>query len=280
LGIALLCSAFVHAIPVSIDSPVNPVLVIHNTPVPLSALKKKFTAVQVRVQNHPVYEGGTKTYTAFPMRPLLDHFWSIDPKHIHPNQVVFIETDDGYVSKIPLSAFYEKQQGYLAFQETFTQNTAAAKSKDGKWSLVNMNGKMVSPGPFYIVWDTVKDYPVGWPFQIRSIALVNWDESQYTKLLKPKSTVAALQQGYQLFQSNCSSCHSLYYQGASGRAPDLALVTRYRESKEIHAIIQKGRGAMPPVPKVLSEQEQEALMAYLKWVSSIASDLELQRRNN
>jgi len=74
---------------------------------------------------------------------------------------------------------------------------------------------------------------------------------------------AAAKKGEPLYQANCGGCHGQNARG--GQAPDLlrsVTVLHDEKDEEIGALIQKGRGAMPPFP--LSQEAIHDISQYLK----------------
>lgn len=80
------------------------------------------------------------------------------------------------------------------------------------------------------------------------------------------STAATTQAGEQVFTHNCAQCHSVM-QGQYSFGPNLYHETRKTPRKspsQLRAIIQNGKGKMPPFGQKLSETEKNELVAYLK----------------
>lgn len=137
----------------------------------LSQLKKQFKTIQVVIQHNPAYKGKKKIYNAFDMNEILSKVLNVDLKTVKQGDILVAKTLDDYESKMPLIDFMTKGHAFLAYQELPDTIAADNKTNDGQWSYVIKEGKKISPGPFYIIWDTTTTYPSGWPFQITSIQI-------------------------------------------------------------------------------------------------------------
>ncbi|WP_419419384.1 c-type cytochrome [Legionella sp. D16C41] len=244
--------------------PVNLTININEKAISLAELKKRIKPVRVVIYN-PTYKA-EKAYYVFPLKEILSELLNVDFSKNIANQLLLVETKDRYLGKIPLSYFNSKDNAYLAYSEDPKNIAPALKTPDGNWSYLFAHQEKIHPGPFYIVWDTTKTYPVGWPFQVISLKIA--DQKQFiVDFLSPDSDAKSLKHGHDLFQNVCSSCHSLYYHGNIGRAPDLGMVTNYLTVTDIAKIITHGRGYMPAIGSHFSEQDIKDTISYLSWVS-------------
>ena len=75
------------------------------------------------------------------------------------------------------------------------------------------------------------------------------------------SRTNAVRTGAQIYSETCASCHGADRRG-NGRAPSLIEVARRLSATQIHQVIDRGRGFMPPFAD-LPEIEKEAVTAYL-----------------
>ena len=66
-------------------------------------------------------------------------------------------------------------------------------------------------------------------------------------------------------EQNCQSCHQFYGLGGY-MGPDLTNITSKRDEQRIRTFIRYGTGRMPA--HALSEDEIDALFAFLAWVDS------------
>jgi len=227
----------------------------------LSELKKKYKEIKINIDKHPAYNNSTKQYLGFDFLNLMQS----DLVNIgnFDDYKVIITCTDGYRPVLELNLFTQ-HKAYLAYREDNLSETADL-SPDKMWTLVKLGEKLVSPGHFYLIWDSKSTYPDGWPFQIQEISLVRKNEFEDYKKLAPVGAFnARISKGYDLFVQNCSVCHSIQYVGPHGKAPDLAYVTGYREEKYILNLLKNGRGAMPSFDKVLSHDQKLSIYEFLK----------------
>lgn len=66
-----------------------------------------------------------------------------------------------------------------------------------------------------------------------------------------------------LYQTNCASCHGLDRSGNPPDYPSLKNIAAQLSKSEVRGIINNGRGMMPPFKNNLSEQQKDALVAFL-----------------
>lgn len=254
-------------------------ITIANKTYTLSELKKQFKTIRVIISHNPAYNYQKKTYDAFDINQILEQLMGADLQKNNANQVLLAQTIDKYVSQTPLLYFTTKGHAYLAYQETPGTISDNNITKDGRWSYINQHGKKENPGPFYIVWDNTSTYPVSWPYQVISMQIVNNKELTFSHFLNPLNESASVQNGHHIFNNICSTCHSLFYKGAQGRAPDLGMVTSYLTPSDISKLVKNGRGYMPPIGKNLSTEEINDLIKFLIWVNKQASKLKCEINN-
>lgn len=251
----------------------EPALIISNKKVSLAELKNQFKSIRVTIPHNPAYEGKEKTYDAFEFNQILTELMNVDLKKDNRDQLLLVLARDKYVSQIPLSYFTTKGQAYLAYQEAPDTILANNITQDGRWSFVRAQGKKDDPGPFYIVWNNTNTYPTAWPYQIVSLKVVNKKELTFNKFLNPSDQSLTIKQGHKIFNNVCSACHSLFYQGAVGRAPDLGMVTSYLHPTDITRLVKNGRGYMPAIGKNFTTEDINSLIDYLSWVSKQSSKI-------
>ncbi|HDV5709960.1 TPA: cytochrome c [Legionella pneumophila] len=245
----------------------------------LLELKKQFKTIRVIIPHNPAYNNQKKTYDAFDMNQILTKLMGADLQKKNTEQILLAQTLDKYVSQTPLLYFTTKGQAYLAYQEapdTISDNNI---TKDGRWSYINQHGKKENPGPFYIVWNNTSTYPTSWPYQVISIQIVNKKELTFSLFLNPLNESESVKNGHHVFNNLCSPCHSLFYKGAQGRAPDLGMVTSYLTPSDISKLVKNGRGYMPPIGKNLSPKEINDLIEFLAWVNKQSSKLKCEMNN-
>lgn len=130
----------------------------------LAELKEKLKTEKMTVPTNPAYKNRKMEYEGFDLQEFVTAV--VPDKKSASLKVVCL---DGFQTTISSEMFTKDRKALLAFQQTSTDKNDLI-SKDKKWSLVDLKGKLVSPGPYYIVWNTAQGtYPTGWPFQIKEI---------------------------------------------------------------------------------------------------------------
>ncbi len=221
-------------------------------------LEAKAYAVQYFKTKNPAYSEKELTYEGVDFSQLLVELKITDMQ----NKFIVVTCLDGYRPVID-GALLSHHHALLATKENPVLEKA---TPDKKWSLVKMGEKLVSPGPFYLVWDEMKEtYPNGWPFQVAAISIVNKkDFADFRDLAPTGAFNEKTAAGHQIFMNRCSVCHSIRYVGPKGKAPDLAYVVRYRNNEYIANTIRTGRGVMPSFKSSLKETEIQSLIAFLQ----------------
>lgn len=264
----LTCLLIIMAPTIIFSSSDDPALLINNQKITLSTLKQTFPVLSVTIAQNPAYNNQKKRYLAFKLHPILEkYFPELLNTKASTSLTLKVNTVDYYMSDIPLTLFSQNNKtAYLAFQEIIDNDTDPL-SPDKRWTLVKSSGKILNPAPYYIVWNTTKDYPGAWPFSITSLMII---EKQPVPSLLPSSPGKQNKlsyQGLEIFMTHCARCHSLFHKGAQGKAPDLGYVTRYLPEDTIQNTIKNGFRFMPAIGKNFSQNEIKSLVAYLKWVA-------------
>lgn len=132
----------------------------------LADLKGKLKTQKMTVPANPAYKNRKMEYEGFD----LQEFVSVvapDKKSASLTAICL----DGFQTTISPEMFTKGRKALLAFQQVSTDKNDLITA-DKKWSLVELKGSWVSPGPYYIVWNSPEGtYPMGWPFQIREIRI-------------------------------------------------------------------------------------------------------------
>jgi len=213
----------------------------------------------VRVTYDPLYKS-PKNYEGYDLAELLEHFGfelTIGPD---AKDVRLIAADD-YVVILPPEVILAKRP-VLAFEDL---NAPYGKP----WSPVSDKGRAVDPGPFYLVWPTLKDHKtVAWPYKIVKLDLVQ--KSVYSDIAPPADNPAY--SGFELFVDNCSRCHSINLTGAT-LGPELnspVSVLDYFNEAQLPGFIRnagkyRARTQMPDFEH-LSEAQIQEIIAYLNYM--------------
>ncbi len=204
----------------------------------ISDLKKTFEVKTLRTVENPAYkekQAKTRTYQGFDLEEVL---LSLLPNGDSlADYVLVITCLDGFDPVIDHQILkkLETHKALLAFEQSGEiENT----SRDGKWEVLSLKWGSVSPGPFYIVWETPEGtYWKGWPFQIRSMRLVKSDIylSEIAKI-KPseselgKDPMSDVEVGFNQFKGKCLTCHSI--SGVGGKKARIDLVQLFKNMVE------------------------------------------------
>lgn len=209
----------------------------------------------------PVYKT-TKQFDAFLLADVLQ-LAKIDLS-AKLDEIVFT-AKDGYS---PNTSFenLRKHRAFLAYQEHGTVES---------FGEVEQGKAMVSPAPFYVVWEEGKklSHEVPWPYQLVKIEVVDTAKkfaNVYPKNAKPGSSVM---KGFTIFKDQCLKCHSINLQGGD-IGPELNTpknITEYWSAATLKAFIQKpssfrAKSKMPDLN--LPRESVNHLVNYLKHMKS------------
>lgn len=204
-------------------------------------------------------------YRAVPLATLLEGVRASD--HL---QAVAL---DGFAAEMPAGPLLGKgpARAWLAVEDPAQPWPALAKGKP-------------SAGPFYLVWTHPEAggiRPEQWPFQIATIRRLAPVEQRFPALLPDPALPAndPVRQGFALFQQNCLVCHRLNGAGDAQFGPDLNVPhnpTEYFQPgylrqyiRDPQSLRQWPQARMPGFGEgVLSEQELDALLAYLRHMTT------------
>ncbi|NIF29850.1 cytochrome c [Pantoea sp. Tr-811] len=225
-----------------------------------AALLKHPQAREIDIEQDVAYKRAMH-YRAVPLAALLEGVTAGD--HL---QAVAL---DGFAAEMPAGPLLQAgpARAWLAVEDP-----------DKPWPPL-ADGKP-SAGPFYLVWTHAQASgirPEQWPFQITTLRRLASVEQRFPALL-PDPKLAAddpVRQGFSLFQQNCLACHRLNGAGDAQFGPDLNVPhnpTEYFRPEFLRMYIRDPQGLRRwPQAKmpgfgvdVLSDQELEALLAYLK----------------
>lgn len=154
--------------------------------------------------------------------------------------------------------------------------------EDSPWPALG-DGKP-SAGPFYLVWlhpEAGKVGPEQWPYQIASVRVLA-DPAERFPLMRPAPGLAKdspVMRGFEAFQRNCISCHTLNGQGDAKLGPDLNIPhnpTEYLREGMLRVLVRNPQdlrhwpqAKMPGFnAQVLTDRDLDDLDAYLKHMAS------------
>ncbi|MCE7765501.1 c-type cytochrome [Pseudomonas putida] len=204
-------------------------------------------------------------YRAVPLATLLEG--------VSPGDHLQAVALDGFAAEMPAAPLLQQgpARAWLAVEDPDKPWPALGKGKPGA-------------GPFYLVWTQPQASgirPEQWPFQISTLRKMAAVETRFPALL-PDAKLPAdspVRQGFALFQQNCMACHRLNGAGDAQMGPDLNVPhnpTEYFQPGYLRKLIrnpqslrQWPQAKMPGFAEsVLSEQELDALLAYLGHMKS------------
>jgi mono/diheme cytochrome c family protein len=223
----------------------------------LDQLKAKLKSQTVKIDD-PVY-GKTKEYDAFLLQDVLQ-LAGLTGKDKADELV--LTAADGYSPNVTFAKVKE-HKGYLAYQEHATP---------GRFALVAQGKAMISPWPFYLVWEegtALKDQ-VPWPYQLVKLELVDWAQKYPQVIPHNAASGSAEMKGFALFKAECIRCHSVNLQGGD-LGPELNVpqnITEYWKPDVLKSYIQnvaafRAKSKMPAFTR-LTDDELNQILAYLK----------------
>lgn len=164
---------------------------------------------------------------------------------------------DGYVSHIPYERF-QKYSAYLVFERLGQANFSVDNQLQ--------NEKNVPLGPYYLIWDNIKDPDLladgatYWPYQVTQLRVA---KARLDTLL-PKGMDARYSESAALAQKYCLSCHQVNGYGGGKWPVNLAQVAKtLAQDIFMQWILQpslaKPGTVMPGLPDTLPTIEREAV---------------------
>lgn len=180
----------------------------------LPELQKALAPTEVKV--YEPHKKEEQTYIGFNFNKLMD---SVYGDTWHKAEEILFTCSDGYQPSLPVARFKE-------FQSFLSYSFAPAGQK---FELVNrlQNDKLTELGPFYLVWDNLKNETLksmgglGWPYQVVSIDIINFSD-HFPKLVPKKLRLnEAEQRGFVAFRTHCISCHTINGEGGTLSGIDL-----------------------------------------------------------
>jgi len=225
--------------------------------VTLAELKKKLKAATLTVSD-PSYGGRSKTYEGFWLKDVL----ALGGLDASGGDEIWFRCADGYTPTMPL-ANVAKQKGLVAFHE---------KGARGGWEKIRQGKSLLSPAPYYLVWDTTDQDAYPWPYQLVGIEIVSFRQKFDRIFPTGEDQTTAVYRGFEHFRAHCLRCHSLNLQGGE-IGPELNVpknVTEYWDDKVLVPFIKnpgdfRARSKMPPFPQ-LTDQDMQDLLSYLRWI--------------
>jgi mono/diheme cytochrome c family protein len=217
------------------------------------------------IVNDPVYKKH-KRYAGY----WLSDIFAYEGIHADRDTVWTFTALDGYKASIAVADI--QKYGVKAF--------VAIEDLDRQegWEKIQQGKEWVSPGPYYVVWqtpleDATPQVKLPWPYQVVEISIHKADDGLQKLITDSTGQSASVKQGYKIFQQNCTSCHSLNLEGGV-LGPELNVprnILEYEDRKFLKAFIGspssfRARSKMPSFNKTLSTEEIDAVLDYLNWM--------------
>lgn len=125
-------------------------------------------------------------------------------------ELVKFEARDGYQPVMPV-AVIQKHTGLMAYADA---------GADQLLPIGDGHGGRVNPGPFYLVWENLKDVQakneawLQWPWQLVRIELTSV-EREYPRTAPPPGASESVLRGFNSYLGHCSKCHQINGEGGS-----------------------------------------------------------------
>lgn len=222
-------------------------------PVDLTEVLENSGIERVRVTvNDPVYEREQR-YEGYPLSAVLERFFpDIQAMREEGSELVFTAAD-GYSPSMSLEKALASR-GVIAVRDL-------NRPADDPWEQIRQGRQMVSPAPYYLVWENVdpEDPAYKWPYQLVRLDIVPFTE-QFENAV-PQAGGARAERGFVLFRENCMACHAVNLIGGD-LGPELNVprnVTEYWRADLLPAFIAnasdfRARSKMPAFPHLSREQ--------------------------
>lgn len=200
-------------------------------------------------------------YRAVPLKALL--------AGATPGDHLQFVANDGFAAEIPAALILDGHgaEAWLAVEDS-----------GQPWPA--LPGKTQSAGPFYVVWTRPEAggvNPEQWPYQLAAIRKMDEVATRFPAMAPDPALPAGSpeRRGFEVFQRICLACHTLNGQGDAKLGPDLNLPynpTEYLRADLLRAYVRDPQSLrhwpqakMPGFdPKVLSDADLDALLAYLR----------------
>ncbi len=190
--------------------------------------------------------------------------------HSDPDSLWTFTALDGYKASI---SFKDVQQSgckaFLAVEDL---------DKEEGWEKIQQGKEWISPGPYYVVWQTPMEdvtptIKLPWPYQMVAITIHKTDESRQKLFPDSEDKSDSVSRGYKVFEKNCVACHSLNLEGGVV-GPELNVpknILEYEDRNFLKSFISnpnsfRARSKMPAFNSLLSSQEINDVLDYLAWI--------------
>jgi mono/diheme cytochrome c family protein len=217
------------------------------------------------VVNDPIYNRH-KRYAGY----WLSDIFALAGIHPDPTTVWTFTALDGYKASIAVADAL--QSGAKAFV------AIADLDKEEGWEMIPHGKELVSPGPYYLVWqtpmeDVTPSIKLPWPYQMVEISISKAGEDEQKLFPGSNDKSESVIRGYKIFKINCMACHSINLQGGT-IGPELNIpknILEYEDRNFLKKFIDnpssfRAKSKMAAFNSTLSPQELDDLLDYLAWM--------------
>jgi len=233
-------------------------------------------AVDITVMEPHMKCGSTScrvTYVGIPLQKLMQHYFPDEWNDFRG--VILFSAIDGYLAAVDA----DKVRSHDACL-TYGRADEAPFTVDN----VQQNEQNIPLGPFYLVWDNLKDPELqrqgayGWPYQVERIALVS--SADFERLL-PADASPAARKGFEDWKTYCMNCHHIDNIGGTKNPADLRDLLHGKTRDVLRAWITapgslRPGTPMPPLNVNLDAPERrqvtERILDYLESLQRDAAD--------
>ena len=190
--------------------------------------------------------------------------------HPDPDTVWTFTALDGYKASIAAEDVLKSgAKAFVAIEDM---------DKEEGWEKIKQGKEWISPGPYYLVWQTPMEdvtprVKLPWPYQMVEISIQKADEAQQKIFPDSNDKSESITRGYKIFKQNCMACHSLNLEGGVV-GPELNVpknILEYEDKEFLKEFIGnpssfRARSKMPAFNSILSTQELDDVLDYLAWM--------------
>jgi mono/diheme cytochrome c family protein len=198
--------------------------------------------------------------------------------HPDPDAVWTFTALDGYKASIAVAdVVHYGCKAFVAVEDL---------DKQEGWEKIQHGKELISPGPYYVVWqtpmvDVTPNIKLPWPYQVVEISIHKADEGLEKLFAQSNDKNESVSHGYKVFSQNCMACHSLNLDGGVV-GPELNVpknILEYEDRKFLKEFIEdpssfRARSKMPAFNKTLSDQDIEDVLDFLAWMGKHKSPSE------
>jgi mono/diheme cytochrome c family protein len=226
-------------------------------------LLARHDSATLTISNDPAYSG-IVSYRAVPLRALL----AVLPPDA--GDTLQARATDGFVAEIPRRVIDGMAMPWIAVE-------------DPAHPWPHLRGKMVSAGPFYLVWqdpERARISPEQWPYALAALTVMPSPIQRWPAIAVDPSVSenAPARRGQTAYIANCLPCHRLAGRGEGNVGPDLLHpmpATTYFTEPGLRTLIRDPAAVrswpglqMPAFDTAsLGDDEVDAIIAYLRYLA-------------